>query len=136
MLPAEAEAWVLWLDSDINSLPNQAAMICEAIVWAEENERPVVANYRMVTGQKVLIANSDPMHKAHHFTAEELARLEPFAEIGMAGLGFAYIHQPLDDKFHADEYGEDINFWWDCPHIRPHYAKGVRLAHHKTAPLL
>ncbi len=135
IFPDRDRLWVLWLDSDIEILHGHAHAIQQAILWAEAHQAGIVANYRMTTGQNVLIANRDPSEAAHHLTDDELHQMEPFAEIGMAGLGFAYIPQPIQYHFYADEIGEDMHFWWDHPDISLHYAKDIHLGHRKTVVL-
>lgn len=134
--PNCSKRWVLWMDSDIDILPGQAKLISEAILWAEAHETGVVANYRMNDGGNVLMANRDPGKTANHFSDEEIANLEKYAPIGMAGLGFVYLEQPLGYIFHADIIGEDIYFFWENPDVHLHYMKNVRLAHRKMIPLM
>ena len=133
--PDRDAVWVLWLDSDIEIPPGVAPAISIAVTWAEAHDACVVANYRMNTGHNVLMANRDPAEPAHHITDEEFQTMPNFAEVGMAGLSFAYLHQPLAYRFHADETGEDIHFWWDHPEIRLHWAKDIHLGHRKTVVL-
>ncbi len=59
----------------------------------------------------MLMANRDPTVPAHHITDEEFEQMPNFAEVGLAWLGFAYLHQPLAYRFYANETGEDIHFW-------------------------
>ena len=53
------------------------------------------------------------------------SELSDYAEVGMAGLGFVYLRQPLTYRFHADELGEDIYFWQEHPEIHSHLAKQI-----------
>lgn len=135
IFPTNDRCWVLWLDSDIEIPAGQASAIQEAILWAEAHQSGIVANHRMTTGQNVLMANRDPSEVAHHLTDDELQQMEPFAEIGMAGLGLAYVPQPIHYHFYADEIGEDMHFWWDNPDIHLHYAKDIHLGHRKMVVL-
>jgi hypothetical protein len=122
---------MLWLDSDILVLPGSAPIIAAAIQWAED-ARCVVGNYRMSTGQSVLMDHRGPKGVAHHYTDAELAALpRPYPEVGAAGLGFAYCEQPLQYRFHADTIGEDIHFWWDHPDLRIHWIPDLHLGHRK-----
>lgn len=129
--PREEAVWMLWLDSDILIPPNSASTIADAINWAESQQVCVVANYRMVTGQNVLIANrEDPFH---HYTDEELVGLpKPYPRVELAGLGFTYLHQPLAYRFYSDTTGEDLHFWWDHPDLPVHWIDTLRLVHRKA----
>ena len=69
---------------------------------------------------------------AHHITDEEFQQRANFTEMGMAGLGFAHVPQPLAYRFYGDETGEDIHFWWDHPDLGLHWAKDVHLGDRKT----
>ncbi len=77
---------MLWLDSDIVVLPGSAPVIAQAMQWAQTAHVCVVGNYRMSTGQSVLIANRGPESVAHHYTDAELAALlRPYPEVGCYG---------------------------------------------------
>jgi hypothetical protein len=69
------------------------------IVRPDENG----AYLRLNAGHHVLRAPRNPTVPAHHITEEELEQLSNFAEVGMAGLGFAYHPQPLAYRFYANE---------------------------------
>jgi len=131
-----ATAWMLWLDSDILVPPGSAPIIAEAIRWAEVTHVAIVGNYRMSTGQSVLMDRRGPDGVPHHYTDAELAALpRPFPEVGLAGLGFTYCEQPLAYRFHADIVGEDTHFWWDHPELHIHWIPRLRLGHHKSQML-
>ncbi len=53
------------------------------------------------------------------------------ANMGLAGLGFAYCEQPLDYRFHADTIGEDVHFWRDHPELQIHWIPDPHLGHRK-----
>lgn len=131
----ETHRWMLWLDSDILIAPNTASIIAESITWAEGHQHAIVANYRMASGENVLMTTRN-LATVRHYTDKELAELSEFDVIGMAGLGWVYLNQPLDYVFHADTYGEDVHFWWDHPEIGLHWAKRIKLGHKKTVLLI
>ena len=133
-MPQATHRWVLWLESDILMLPNTAAEVAPALTWAETHQQAIVANYRMATGENVLMTTRT-MDTARHYTDPELAALPVWSEVGMSGLGWAYLDQPLNYVFHADTFGEDVHFWWDHPEIRLHWAKDIHLGHRKTVVL-
>ena len=125
--------WVLWIDSDILVLPGSGPTIAAAMRWAEETHVCVVGNYRMQTGQSVLMDRRGLEGSPHHYTDVELAALpRPYPEVGLAGLGFAYCPQPLTYRFHADTIGEDIHFWREHPELRIHLIDGLHLGHRKS----
>jgi hypothetical protein len=67
-------------------------------------------------------------------TIEEYKTIKPYDQIAMAGLGFYYGDLPLNYKFHADGkpyLGEDLNFFFDNPDIKPRVAP-VQLKHLKV----
>ncbi len=132
--PREEAAWMLWLDSDILIPPDSASTIATAIKWAESQQVCVVANYRMVTGQNVLIATREAPF--HHYTDEELGTLpKPYPRVALAGLGLAYLHQPLAYRFYSDVTGEDLHFWWDHPDLSIHWIDTLHLVHRKAVLL-
>lgn len=122
--------WVLWVDSDIVVPMNGHQPILEAIRWAQAHRKIVIANYLMANGIPVVMRPDGT-----HFTLEEIAALPDYSPIGLAGLGFAYLPQPLDYVFHADRVGEDVYLWRDHPEWSLHLAKNVRLGHRKTVLL-
>ena len=86
----QSTMWVLWIDSNILVLPGSRPIIAAAMRWAEETHVCVVGNYRMQTGQSVLMDRRDPEGSPHHYTDAELAALpRPYPEVDLAGLGFA-----------------------------------------------
>ncbi len=108
--PTASHVWMLWLDSDIVLFPGYTEAVVNAIQWAEAHDRVVVANYRMIDGEYVVMANKQgPPY--HHYSVGELDQLPNYAEVGLAGLGFTYLQQPLEYVFHADDIGEDIHLW-------------------------
>ena len=107
--PDRETTWVLWVDSDIVVPRGSTVAIGEALRWAEAHQVGVVANYRMATGQNVVMVHRDPALN-HHMTDAEWQALPDYAEVGMSGFGFAYLPQPLHYIFHADTTGEDIHF--------------------------
>jgi hypothetical protein len=129
--PDRTNRWMLWIDSDIVLLRQSVSAVVEAIRWAEAHHAGVVANYRMASGVNVLMAHPDH----HHLADDELQALPDYGEIAMAGLGFAYLNQPLSYMFHADATGEDIHFWRDNPGIHLHCAKQIHLGHKKAVLL-
>ena len=129
--PDRETTWVLWVDSDIVVPRGSTVAIGEALRWAEAHQVGVVANYRMATGQNVVMVHRDPALN-HHMTDAEWQALPDYAEVGMSGFGFAYLPQPLHYIFHADTTGEDIHFWRDNPQIRLHGAKQIHLGHRKS----
>lgn len=134
--PDRATQWVLWLDSDIIILSGHEAIIAEAVLWAEANQVAVTGNYRMNSGENVLLATRGPEPPAHHFTDTELDALpKPYPSVALAGFGFLYIEQPLSYRFHADTVGEDIHFWWDHPYIHVHWIPDLHLGHRKAVVL-
>jgi len=136
LYPQEDTAWILWLDADIVLAPGSAEAVVTAIRWAESHERGVVANYLMASGTSVLMTTRGQPGQTRHYTDTELQDLEDFAEVGMSGLSFAYLPQPLAYTFFADEVGEDIHFWWDHPEVRIHWAKSIRIGHKKLVLLV
>ncbi len=134
--PNVANLWVLWLDSDILIFPGSSTVISEAIRWAESTTACVVGNYRMADGQNVVMATRDSMAPIKHYTDDELAALPgPYPEVGLAGLGFAYVPQTLAYQFYADGIGEDIHYWWDHPDPHLHWIPDLRLGHRKAIML-
>lgn len=133
-MPEKTQAWILWVDSDIWIPEGTAPLIVDAIRWAETHQAGIVANYKMANGESVLMTSREP-HLNRHYTAEEVLGLPDYTEIGMAGLGFAYLPQPLDYQFHADALGEDIHFWWDYPDLHIYFAKRIHLGHKKIVML-
>ena len=134
--PDQATQWVLWLDSDVAVFPESKTIIADAILWAEANHVAVTGNYRMNTGENVLLATRGPDPPAHHYTNAELEALpRPYPSVAFAGFGFMYLEQPLSYRFHADTLGEDIHFWWDHPTIRLHWIADLHLGHHKAVLL-
>ncbi|MCL4520434.1 MAG: hypothetical protein M1415_02415 [Firmicutes bacterium] len=132
--PQTPNLWVLWLDSDIVLFPGYTDAIVAGIQWAEVHNCGIVANYRMANGENVLIANKEgPPYR--HYTTDELDTLPNYAEVGLAGLGFAYFRQPLEYVFHADNVGEDIHLWWDHPELTLCWAKQIRVGHKKLVLL-
>lgn len=134
--PDAATKWMLWLDSDIVILHDSAEIIADAIRWAETNQVAVTGNYRMNTGENVLLSTRGPQPEPHHFTDDELVALpRPYPPVALTGFGFLYLEQPLSYRFHADVVGEDIHFWWDNPYIRLHWITDLHLGHHKAVVL-
>jgi len=133
------DPWVLWLDSDIWLANDSILAVAEAIRWTEAHDTAVVANYRMSDGRNVLMKRRAPEFPVPgedaHYTDAEIAALPDYAEVGMAGLGFVYLRQPLTYRFHADDLREDIYFWQDHPEIRLHVAKQIHLGHKKLVLL-
>lgn len=129
--PGSTTVPVLWVDSDIVLLSGQINTIADAIRWADESHRPIVANYPMADGRSMLIANA----VGDHYTEAELQALPNFANVMMAGFGFLYLDQPLEYLFHADRTGEDIYFWLENSHLHPCLAKQIRIQHRKTVLL-
>jgi hypothetical protein len=89
----------------------------------------------MSMGDSVLMHPGEPGRSGSHYTADELFALPDYAEVGAAGLGFAYLPQPLSYHFHADVHGEDMHFWWDHPELHIHWARDIQLGHRKMVVL-
>ena len=136
--PDKETVRVLWLDSDIVIFPGHSGIIGRTMKWAEEHHVCVVGNYRMASGGNVLMATRDqnaPVY--HHYSDEELELLpKPYPGVGLAGLGFAYLEQPLAYRFYADAVGEDIHFWWDHAEMPIHWISDLRLGHRKSVLLV
>jgi hypothetical protein len=129
--PNQDHAWILWIDSDVLIPPGEHKHIVEAVQWAESTGKSWVANYKMSSNDNVLMSERKLMG-APHYTNEELDAMEPWAEVGMAGLGMAYLLMPTKYVFHADWAGEDIYFWLENPNLHIYYAKDIRLQHQKA----
>ena len=110
--PQKETVRVLWLDSDVVIFPGASQAISRAIRWAEEHSTCVVGNYRMAFGDNVLMRTRDQNVPVYpHYTDEELDALpKPYPAVGLAGLGFAYLDQPLAYRFYADAVGEEVHF--------------------------
>ena len=125
---------MLWLDSDIVIPVEGVGRLQAALAWAEAAGAAVVGDYRMATGQHVLMATlpDDPFH---HYTDEEMGALpKPYPRVDLAGFGLTYLPQPLTYEFYADTVGEDIHFWWDHPTLSIHWIDGLRLVHRCRVP--
>lgn len=106
------------IDDDI-LLTNEDALF-DAVKIADQNKWNIVAPYRTKGGHICVCYETGTM-----MTVEQFAKLEPYAEIPMAGLGFYYGDIPLKYKFHADGKpfaGEDLNFFYDNPQLKPRVA--------------
>ena len=133
--PRDTTLWVLWLDSDILVPAGDAPRLRAALAWAETTGVAVVGDYRMATGQHVLMA-ARPDCPFHHYSDEELAALpRPYPRVDLAGFGLTYVPQPLGYEFYADTVGEDIHFWWDHPTLAVHWIDGLTLVHRKAVLL-
>lgn len=108
----------LMIDDDI--LITDAQALLQAIVKAEQNKWNIVAPYRNTAGGVVICKTDGAM-----LTVDEYRQLKPYDRVPMAGLGFYYGDLPLTYKFHADGKpyaGEDLNFWYDNPDLKPRIA--------------
>jgi len=106
------------LDDDI-LLQDQGALF-DACEIADRNGWNIVAPYRATNG-KIVVCNSE----GDMLTPEQFSKLKPYQEVPMAGLGFYYGDIPLTYEFHADGKpfnGEDLNFWYDNPQLKPRIA--------------
>ncbi|PSR20293.1 MAG: hypothetical protein C7B45_15610 [Sulfobacillus acidophilus] len=122
--------WILWLDSDILIPADAVDAMVHAILWSESTDKSWVAHYRMADGTSVLMREKSA--HARHYTADEIQQLDNFAEVGLAGLGLAYIKTDVRYIFHSDELGEDVHFFLDQPHLTIHLAKDIRVLHRKA----
>ena len=106
------------IDDDI-LLTSEDALF-DAVKIADQNKWNIVAPYRTKHGKVCVCYETGEM-----MTVEQFAKLGPYAEISMAGLGFYYGDIPLSYKFHADGKpfaGEDLNFFYDNPQLKPRVA--------------
>lgn len=126
--------WILWMDSDIVLSPGGNVHIAAAIEWSKRTGKGWVAHYRMADGRSCLMRERQLMDP-HHYTLQELGALPEWSEIGMAGMGLAFLRMDLSYVFRADVVGEDINFFLDHPDMTIHYAKRINLGHRKTVVL-
>jgi hypothetical protein len=123
-------AWILWLDSDILIPADAVEAIVQAILWSESTDQSWVAHYRMADGASVLMRERSA--RATHYTVKDLQELNNFAQVGLAGLGLAYIKTDVHYIFHSDELGEDVHFFLDQPNLSIHFAKDIRVLHRKA----
>jgi hypothetical protein len=123
--PDQDARWVLWWDSDILLSPGTAPVLAAAIDWAEAHHVAVAADYRSELGPTTL-GPSGPA--ARGYSEAERGQLPtPYPRVGQAGLGLAYVPQPLGYRFHADRVSEDIHLWWDHPELPIHWMEAVRV---------
>lgn len=122
--------WVLWWDSDILVTPDQIPAVAAMIRFGQEHQMAVTANYRINTGEHVLMQTIDGT--IHRFTDQGLAALPEWAPIESTGLGFCYCPVEAEYIFHADRMGEDVHFWHDHPDLELRVTKAVQLRHAKT----
>lgn len=130
----QGTAWILWLDSDIVIPPGGHRALADAVRWSDATHMAWTANYRMATGENVVMRERTA-DGAHHFTNAELAALPEWAEVGMSGMGCCYLPTNAAYMFHADVLGEDIHFFLDHPDLRLHFAKHIEVKHKKIVAL-
>lgn len=117
----------LMIDDDI--LVMDAHALLNAIVKADQNKWNIIAPYRNKEGGVVICKTDGKM-----ITVDEYRQLKPYDRVPMAGLGFYYGDIPLTYEFHADGKpyaGEDLNFWYDNPDLKPRIAP-ITLKHLKV----
>jgi hypothetical protein len=125
------------LDDDVRLLDQKA--LEKVIKISDQNGWNVVAPYRTKSGRFSIVRTCPPKPSGtvtEMITQEDLAKIKPYDEIEMAGLGFYYGDIPLDYEFHeGNPYtGEDLNFFHDNPWIHPRLAP-LYLEHLKVLPL-
>lgn len=127
--------WVLWVDSDIRVQADQAEAIAQYILRAEAEGVGWTADYHMFAGEQGVISTMLKERSfgagATHYTLEEIAAMEDWSPIPLAGFGLCYLPMPTDYVFRADRHGEDIHFWRDHPDLPLRLAKGVTAYHMK-----
>ena len=106
----------------------------QVIQIADKNHWNVVAPYRTKSGRFSIIKKIPPRPSGTStelLTQDELAKIKPYDELELAGLGFYYGDIPLTYVFHeGNPYtGEDLNFFHDnALHIRlaPLYLEHIK----------
>lgn len=131
---SESPAWILWIDSDIIIPPGGHHAIAEAIQWSESSGTGWVANYKMSDGQNVLMKERR-LYGSPHYSQQEIEQLPDWAEIGMSGLGLAFLPVALDYEFHADRAGEDTHYFLDYSDLQVRFAKKIKIHHRKMVVL-
>ena len=125
---------MLWWDNDIKIPPNQAENVAAMIQYGVEHQVAVTVNYRMANGLSVMMKGHRVPGDGSHYTDEELRALPPWASIGMTGFGLLFLPAlSTDYVFHADQYGEDIHFWWDHPDLPLVWAQDVNVYHRNSS---
>jgi len=118
------------IDDDI--LISDGDALYDAVITADKYNWNIVAPYRTKHNHICLCDETGTM-----LTVEQFSKLEPYAQIPLAGLGFYYGDIPLKYEFHADGKpfaGEDLNFWHDNPQLKPRVAP-LPLKHLKVIPI-
>jgi hypothetical protein len=118
------------LDDDI-LLTDEDALF-DAVKIADQHGWNIVAPYRTKHNRVCLTDETGVM-----LSLEQFSKLQPYAPIPMAGLGFYYGDIPLTYEFHADGkpfLGEDLNFFYDNPQLKPRVAP-IPNKHLKVIPL-
>ena len=118
------------IDDDILLTDEDA--LHDAVQLADKNHWNIVAPYRTKHGRVCICDETGTM-----LSVEQFAKLGPYANIPLAGLGFYYGDIPLNYVFHADGKpfaGEDLNFFYDNKHLQPKVAP-IPNKHLKVIPL-
>jgi len=118
------------IDDDI--LISDMHMLYDAVEMADKYRWNIVAPYRTKHNHICLCNEAGDM-----LTTDDFSKLQPYAEIPLAGLGFYYGDIPLNYEFHADGKpfaGEDLNFFYDNKQLKPRVAP-LPLKHLKVIPI-
>lgn len=125
------------IDDDVRLVDQKALQ--KVIQIADQRKWNVVAPYRSKAGRFSILKKIPPLASGtstEMLTEADLAKIKPYDEIELAGLGFYYGDIPLDYEFHeGNPYtGEDLNFFYDNPELHPRLAP-LYLEHLKQMPL-
>ena len=118
--PDHPTLWMLWWNSDIVLFPGSAPVLSQAIPWAEAHQMCMVADPRGAHENTILHATPALGSVSESSPSEDMPHPTSYPKTRLAGLGLAYLAQPLAYRFHADTVGEDLHFWWGHPTIHPH----------------